>query len=277
MSSIAKFALVTGANKGIGLEIVRQLCTIENMNVILTARNIELGEQAVREINSDKVIFHQLDINDEESIKNFKHDLVKDILPSDKGLDILINNAGFAYHGNIFGLEEAKHTINTNYHGTRRVCEALEDLVVKSATGTNNYGRIINVCSMAGRLTQVNEKLQARFAADDVTTDKLDALENEFYQAIINDNLRTAGWPKSMYGISKLLEIAYTKMLARKLESTGVQVTACCPGYCATDMSSMRGYKTAAQGAETPVFLATQKFTHSPNGRFFQEEREIQW
>jgi carbonyl reductase 1 len=59
-----------------------------------------------------------------------------------------------------------------------------------------------------------------------------------------------------MYGVSKALESAYTRVLAAQLAGRGIAVNACCPGYCSTDMSSWRGTQSAAAGADTPVWLA---------------------
>jgi len=60
-------------------------------------------------------------------------------------------------------------------------------------------------------------------------------------------------------------------------EHPGVLVNACCPGYCATDMSSHRGTKTAAQGAQTPLYLATQPPAVVGTGGFWVDERKAKW
>jgi len=81
-----------------------------------------------------------------------------------------------------------------------------------------------------------------------------------------------------MYGISKLFEISYTFLLAREVESEGnkIFVNAMCPGYCATDMSSGRGNKSAAEGADTAIWLALHDLP-SPHGKFITERSEIAW
>ena len=64
------------------------------------------------------------------------------------------------------------------------------------------------------------------------------------------------GWPNSMYGVSKLCESTYMRILAGQLQQCRITVSACCPGYVNTDLSSHRGVKTTAEGADTPTFLA---------------------
>ena len=110
-----------------------------------------------------------------------------------------------------------------------------------------------------------------------------------------------------MYGVSKLCEATYTRILARQLQGRHIHVNACCPGYCATEMSSWRGQKTAvgasehaaqvhlharvtrhavvcltwraiaprlqAQGADTPVWLALRPPAESQTGGFYSERR----
>lgn len=75
-----------------------------------------------------------------------------------------------------------------------------------------------------------------------------------------------------MYGVSKLCEATYTRLLAEQQRGK-LDVNACCPGYVATDMSSHRGIKTPLQGADTPVWLALLA-PRGTTGKFFSERRE---
>ncbi|CAI5467892.1 unnamed protein product [Closterium sp. Yama58-4] len=247
-------AVVTGANKGIGFYIARGLAG-EGLTTVLTARDPGLGQEAVKKLQGEglqEVEFHQLDISDQSSIDSFARWL-KD---THGGLDVLVNNAGMAYKGNTFGAEEARNTINTNYRGTRAVCEALMPLLRPSKAGA----RVVNVGSSAGKLRIVSPALKARFTIPTLTASDLDALAEEFIKGIEDGTYKGAGWPESMYGVSKLLENTYTRVLARQMEGRQegekVFVNACCPGWCATDMSSWRGRKTAEEGADTPIFLS---------------------
>ena len=85
-----------------------------------------------------------------------------------------------------------------------------------------------------------------------------------------------AGFPNSNYGVSKALVIAWTKVLSKELSPRKILVNCCCPGYCATDMSSHRGNKSAAKGADTPTMLALLP-DGSPSGKFWSERKMIDW
>jgi NAD(P)-dependent dehydrogenase (short-subunit alcohol dehydrogenase family) len=82
------------------------------------------------------------------------------------------------------------------------------------------------------------------------------ALCEAFIAAVADGSYASKGWPRSTYGVSKAAEIAYTFALAKELAHEGIEVQAVCPGYCSTSMSSFKGPRSAAKGAETPVWLA---------------------
>jgi len=195
------------------------------------------------------------------------------------GLDLLVNNAGIAFKGNTFGVAEAETTIKTNTLGTMMVCRSFLPLLQESGAD----GRLVNVASMAGRLRQISPELGARFSSGDLTESGLEALMQEFTEAVHVGKHSEKGWSNSMYGVSKLGVIAYTRMLARRLSVAGPRehpsVTCCCPGYCATDMSSWRGTKTAEQGADTPAWLALMSSDEAQrcHGLMFQERQQFQW
>ena len=142
---MSRVAVVTGANKGIGFEIVKALCTKIEI-VVLTSRNAQNergGLEAVAALN-DKSLFpkyHVLNILERESILNLRDYLTSEF----GGLDILVNNAGIAYDATStepFGVQ-AKKTIMTNYHGTKMVCDLLFPILRPGA-------RVVNVSSSMG-------------------------------------------------------------------------------------------------------------------------------
>ncbi|MGD1893604.1 MAG: SDR family oxidoreductase [Cyclobacteriaceae bacterium] len=139
-------ALVTGGNRGIGLEVCRQLAKAGHQ-VILTSRDEEKGQQAVDELDNERIISHPLDVTNDDSIEK-----VRRFVEEKFGrLDILVNNAGINYdtwqNAEQADLETVEETFNTNVLGPWRLSQAFIPLMRK-----NGYGRIVNVSSGAGAL-----------------------------------------------------------------------------------------------------------------------------
>jgi len=187
-------------------------------------------------------------------------------------LDVLINNAGFAYKGDVFGADEAEVTFNINYYGVKNMCEAFLPILSKSPVG----GRCVNVCSEAGHLKIVSPELQQQFASSSLTVAQLDDLMKKFVSDVRAGDYKQKGWPQSMYGTSKLGAVALTKVYARTVPS--VLSLACCPGYVKTDMSSQKGHLTIEEGADTPCWLATSDaVTRDFSGGFFSGRKPLTW
>lgn len=146
-----KVALVTGANKGIGLEICRQLAK-QDFKVILTSRDEARGKKACEELKALDldIDFHQLEVSDETSVtKAFNY-----VNETYGRLDVLVNNAGILKHHDqdVFEvpLDEIKEVVETNFYGALLVTQKFVPLMKK-----NNYGRIINVSSGMGQLNDM--------------------------------------------------------------------------------------------------------------------------
>ncbi|XP_061197908.1 carbonyl reductase [NADPH] 1-like [Saccostrea echinata] len=270
-----KVAVVTGSNKGIGYAVVRGLCKKFDGDVYLTARNEELGKQAVKSLNSEGLSpkFHQLDINDQASINR-----LRDFLRTTYGgLDILVNNAGIAYKQSSTApfAEQTEVTIKTNYFGTLAVCEALFPLL-------RPHARVVNVSSMASAaIKKCSKEIQSKFRNPQLTVEELTALMNDFIQAAKNGNHESKGYPSSAYGMSKVGVTVLSEIQNRQLSADpreDIIVNACCPGYVDTDMTSHKGHKTIDQGADTPLYLALlPPGTKSPSGNFVSERNIKNW
>jgi NAD(P)-dependent dehydrogenase (short-subunit alcohol dehydrogenase family) len=144
-------AVVTGANRGIGLEICRQLAQ-RGIRVILTSRDEQKGRAAQRELQSQglELGFHQLDVTDPESIDG----LVKDIRKAYRRIDILVNNAGVLLEGRKSALRTdldlVRMSMETNVYGPLLLCQKIIPLMKR-----HNYGRIVNVSSGMGQLNDM--------------------------------------------------------------------------------------------------------------------------
>ncbi|XP_073102199.1 (+)-neomenthol dehydrogenase-like [Elaeis guineensis] len=290
-----RIAVVTGGNKGIGLEICRQLA-LNGVRVILTARDEKRGQEAVeklREYGLSDVLFHQLDVTDSPSIAS-----LADFVRTEFGkLDILVNNAGIGGttvnfetlnaskpSNNLEGkgingipdwwkphmqesLGRAEECLKTNYYGTRDVTEALIPLLESSISG-----RVVNVSSTLGQLRVIsNEKLKQELSnIDDLAEKRLVELLNLFIEDFKEGLLNAYGWPTvySAYKVSKVLTNAYTRVLAKQYPNLCINCVS--PGFVKTDLNWNTGILTTEEGAKGPVMLALQTDA-GPSGLFFDQ------
>ncbi|KAL5565585.1 hypothetical protein UlMin_028749 [Ulmus minor] len=261
-----RYAVVTGANKGIGFEICKQLAS-NGVKVVLTARDEKRGLEAIQILKesglSQHVVFHCLDVTDPASIASFA-----DFITTQFGkLDILINNAGiggvildadaFAKAAELAGAwpdegnwneistptyELAEECLKTNYYGARRLVEALLPLLQLS-----DSPRVVNVSSDLGLLKNLSSEWAKQLLND---------VENLTEERVDEDNLEKRGWPvhTSAYRVSKAALNAYTRILAKNYPN--FCVNSVCPGYCITDITCNTGQLTAAEGAQSAVSLA---------------------
>lgn len=191
-----KTAVVTGGNRGIGFEICRQLAS-EGVCVVLTARNKETGEAAHLELKKQGLDVQrlQLDITDDESIRNFARELESKF----GGLDILVNNAGIFIDWQILAIEvdtaTVQETIETNLYGPLRMCQAMIPLMKK-----RGGGRIVNVSSQWGAMSHI-EGGQPAYRISKVALNALTLmLADELRDANIQVNAMHPGWVRTQMG-----------------------------------------------------------------------------
>lgn len=266
---MSRVVVVTGANTGIGFEIVKQLASkLPQDKIILCSRNQERGESALKELvdqGSKNVDLGILDIADAESIEKFAVFIQENY----QKIDILVNNAGFAFKGNATEsvYEQARKTIDINYYGTLHLTNRLKEYMVPQ-------GRIINVSSTMGKTEYIqSDELVHKFTNPSLTVAELSELMEQYIEETKKGTHIESGWPKTTYSTSKNGVSALTRIWAR--EWTDFQINACCPGWCRTNMAGDKAPKSAAEGAETPVWLATRD--DIVTGKFWKEEKEDQW
>ena len=239
-----KNVVVTGANKGIGFEVAKQMAELGYF-VYLGSRNEQKGLEAIRnlkKLNISNVELLQIDVSDLDSVKEAKSKLSTKI----DALDILINNAGIAggQPQNISACETSvlKEIFNTNYFGAIQTTQLLFPLLQKSTQPV-----IVNVSSELGSL------------------------------AMQTSEGRNPNWDNfPVYGSTKTALNTFTIHLAHEFRNTKFRINSVTPGFTATDLNGFTGFKTAAQGAKPIVKLATIG-PEGPSGKFFKEEGEVPW
>jgi NAD(P)-dependent dehydrogenase (short-subunit alcohol dehydrogenase family) len=228
---------VTGANRGIGHEIARQLAKRKDLHVILTARDEKKGKAAAKALSGDgvEVEFHPLDVDSEKSVA-----VLAGFLGKTYGrCDVLVNNAGILADPRGSRVLDSKpgtyrETLATNVLGPLMLAQALVPLMKK-----HRYGRIVNVSSAMGQLSDLG-----------------------------------SGSPA--YRISKTALNALTLILAADLTGSGILVNSMSPGWVRTAMGGSGAPRSVEEGADTAVWLATLP-DNGPTGGFFKDRRPIAW
>ena len=264
MSKKIPTVLVTGANRGLGLEVCRQLGQ-KGFRVVLTARDARQGRAAAERLAAEKidVVFRSLDVSNASSIAT----LAKELIADGVKLDVLVNNAAVALDG--FDGTVARNTIAINFLGPLRVTEALLGILVD---GSN----IVMVSSGAGELSGFPEIVRKKFLDPGLTRDRLVDLMASFVKDVEEGRYRQAGWPASAYRVSKAGLNALVRILAADLLPRRIRVNAVCPGWVQTDMGGAHASRSIEKGAASIVWAALLG-EDGPTGGFFRDGRSIPW
>jgi NAD(P)-dependent dehydrogenase (short-subunit alcohol dehydrogenase family) len=235
MSDGGGVALVTGANRGIGREVARQLAA-RGYEVLLSARDGEQASAAAAEVarsTAATVTAVTLDVSSPASIERAAAEV-----RTDPGrLDVLVNNAGVGLDFGVSGVEpdfeKIQRTLETNFFGAYRLTIALLPLLRASA-----HPRIVNVSSGMGGVSEMG------------------------------------GWSPG-YRVSKASLNAMTRILSTELEGEGFKVNSACPGFVNTDMGGPMGaQKPVEEGAAGIVWLSTLP-DDGPTGGFFRDGEPV--
>lgn len=261
MPTRSPLALVTGANRGLGREVCRQLHD-RGYRVILTARDPARGREAAAELG---VEFRRLDVTDPASVTRLADDLRA---AHPEGLDLVVANAGIALQG--FDGRVAAETVDTNYFGVLRVVEALLPQLRPRA-------RLVLVSSGSGQRDLLSPALRARLDLDRLTRDELSALMRQFVADVQAGRHTEAGWPSTAYGTSKVGVTALAHVLTRELagDPRELEVVAVCPGWVRTDMGGPRAERDLATGASSIVRAAQGPL--DPQRRFYRDGAPADW
>ncbi len=243
--SAKKIALITGANKGIGLETARQLASQHGVHVLIGARDIKKGESAAAKLTKEGLEAEPIaiDVTDPQSIAA----AAKRVGEKFGRLDILINNAGVMLDDHSKKVSEQpldtwRKTFDTNLFGVIAVTQAFLPLLKKSGAG-----RIVNLSSILGSITLHGEPGSPVY------------------------DTKTAA-----YNVSKTAVNAWTVQLAYELKDTKIKVNAVHPGWVKTDMGGEEAPMEIADGAKTSVALATIG-PDGPNGSYSHLGEKLPW
>jgi NAD(P)-dependent dehydrogenase (short-subunit alcohol dehydrogenase family) len=238
-----KIALITGANKGIGYEVARQLGK-QGCTVLVGARDARLGEEAVAKLKNEGVqaVFVLLDVTRHDTIEAARAGIEKEF----GRLDILVNNAGINDRGDgppsSAEIDAVSRTLETNFVGALAVAQAMLPLIRKSAAG-----RIVNVSSELGSITGFGDP-----------------------------NWKFAAVKRIGYCASKAAMNMMTAQLAAELRDTKIKVNSVNPGYTATDLNNHQGPQTIEEGSAETIRAAL--LSHDgPSGKFLETGGQIPW
>jgi len=234
-----KIAVVTGANRGMGFETCRQLGKL-GFRVVLTARDAKKGEEAASKLRDEglDVVAQAHDVDDPQSAR----DLAGFVESEYGAVHVLVNNAAAFFdieEGDTASIlatskEVLTRSFETNTIGAVLTAQALVPLMKKTG-----YGRIVNVSSGMGGITEMN-----------------------------------GGYPG--YRLSKAALNASTRVLSEELEGDNIKVNALCPGWVRTDMGGEDAHLSPEEGVDTTVYLSTLP-ADGPSGLFFRRRAPILW
>jgi NAD(P)-dependent dehydrogenase (short-subunit alcohol dehydrogenase family) len=238
--STRKTALITGANKGIGREIARQLGH-KGYSVWLGCRDAQRGEKTAAALHNEGLDAHllALDVTNDASVKAAAATYGK----TNETLDVLVNNAGVSTGGYAVpseaSLDDMHALYEVNVFGPVRVTQAFVPFLRKAG-----QGRIVMMSSGLGSITE-----------------QLDMTSGTYGVNLLG------------YNSSKSALNMITVSFAKELAAHGIKVNAADPGYVATDLNDNRGYRTVEQGAAIAVHLATLG-PMGPTAGFFNDGAE---
>ena len=243
MSTTQKVALITGANKGLGKEIARQLGQ-QGYAVVIGARDERLGRQAAEELKAaglQDVRAVRLDVTNPEDIAA----AVKTIGDAWGHLDVLVNNAGISldWDGTPMTAEKFTKTFNVNVTAVWRITDALVPLLARSADA-----RVINHSSGLGSITTCEKSWE-----------------------------QVASFATEAYATSKAALNMLTVLQSKKLAGQGIAVTAAHPGWVKTDLGTDAAPMDVATGAKTAVGRAPMPRNRFPHAALMHLGERLPW
>ncbi|MEU6265481.1 SDR family oxidoreductase [Saccharopolyspora shandongensis] len=239
-------ALVTGANKGVGLATARQLAE-RGLTVLLGSRDAERGAQAAEVLAGAGLAVRPLriDVTDDASVQE-----AAEFIEREYGrLDVLVNNAGMLVRkpATEVSAEDMRPEFETNVFGTVRVIHTMLPLLRKSSSA-----RIVNVASDSAMFARTTEP-GSMFARS--------------HESFAYSATKTA---------VNMLTVKYANAFLDDPDLAHIKINAVTPGYTATDLNGFKGVRTTDEGARASVHWATVG-DDGATGGFFNDEGRLPW
>lgn len=273
-----KIALVTGANQGLGLALVRRLSRQwgEQGTVYLGARNWKSGEEAVALLQAEGLSprLAIIDVSDNASVESCAHMLQE----QHGGIDVLISNAAARIVPHIPSSEQITDFVNTNNHGTVRILRAFAPLL-------NDGSRLLIVASAFGSLRHLPVHLHHYFPDATMSLQDVETVMDAYAQAVREGTAKREGWPDWINIPSKIGQVAAMRVFARDLRDDArgryILINAVCPGLVDTAASrpwfdNMQEAQSPDEAAEDVIWLVMlPKGTTAPYGELVQHKQVL--
>jgi NAD(P)-dependent dehydrogenase (short-subunit alcohol dehydrogenase family) len=280
--------LVTGANKGIGLEAVKLLSAEHPQDVIfMGSRDVKNGEDAIHANKLTNVKVIQLDVTDQSTIDA----AVKNVEQQYGYLNALMNNSGICTYNP--SRKVAEGIMDVNVYGSQRMSDSFLPLLLASNKQSNNQSKplIVNVTSEVGawfnHTSNDDSYKQFMLSPEQWNIDTPTMLIYDYLASIDAANGNTTIKPKyswaakaeyplfnlyKSYGLSKSIATGYSRWYA--LTHPEIRLAVVCPGYCATALNGFKGHRSATQGGRSVIWPITHSFE---TGHFHQDGKEHAW
>ena len=271
-STSPRSIVVTGANKGIGYEAVKQLAVkLPQATIYLTARSQSNGDNAIQKMKKEEsshdfsnVRVVILEILDSSSIQQ----AVESVKKESGSLDVLLHNSGIS---SADGDPQSPKVMDVNVRAVKKVIDAFSPILSK------DHGKIIVVSSEVATWATDALKPELQEKVLDVKNTPFEQVDAWIDDWVLSKDGKPSKEPwnptdsltNGAYCVSKALLNAYLRNYASQPNSFPLAIV--CPGYCATDLNNNSGYRSAAQGGESVTWPIFNDFK---SGHYYQDGKE---